>query len=369
MNIVIIGTRGIPNHYGGFEQCAQHLALELTAMGHRVSVYNPHNHPWKEAMWQGVHIIHCKDPENRIGTAGQFVYDFRCIMDSRKRNFDIILNLGYTSSSVWSRLFPKKPVLITNMDGLEWKRSKYSKRVQAFLRYAEKLAVKHSDELVADSRGIESYLKEKYKANAHYIAYGAIPFESPDQQQLAKFNLQPFSYNMLVARMEPENNIEIILEGARLSHSTLPFLIIGNTENTYGKYLTGKYGTDPRFIFGGPVYEPGLINNLRYFSNIYFHGHSVGGTNPSLLEAMACMCSIAAHHNTFNEAILGADALYFSSAEDVSQICGQKSRTSAVQIETQHNFEKIKALYSWSGIAGQYEQLMKESLKRKYGSQ
>src|SRR5688500_15638665 len=101
MRIAILGTRGIPNHYGGFEQFAEYLSAGLVKLGHQVYVYNSHTHPYKLDVWEGVHIIHKYDPENNIGTAGQFIYDFNCIFDCRDRNFDIILQLGYTSSSIW----------------------------------------------------------------------------------------------------------------------------------------------------------------------------------------------------------------------------------------------------------------------------
>jgi len=127
MKIGILGSRGIPNHYGGFEQFAGHLSTGLVKQGAEVWVYCSHDHPYTGESWNGVHLIHCYDPERSIGALGQFVYDFNCIRDSRKRDFDIILQLGYTSSSVWHRLLPEKPVVITNMDGLEWKRSKYSR--------------------------------------------------------------------------------------------------------------------------------------------------------------------------------------------------------------------------------------------------
>ena len=161
MKIAIIGTRGIPNHYGGFEQFAEYVSVGLVQKGHEVIVYNSHTHPFQGNEFKGVRIIHCKDPEDKIGTAGQFVYDLNCILDARKRDFDIILQLGYTSSSIWSRLFPKKAILTTNMDGLEWKRTKYSKKVQKFLQYAESLAIKHSDHLISDSIGIQNYIQEK----------------------------------------------------------------------------------------------------------------------------------------------------------------------------------------------------------------
>ena len=155
MKIAILGTRGVPNHYGGFEQFAEFFSVYLVEQGHEVCVYNSHNHPYQEKQFKGVNIIHQYDPEFKIGTAGQFIYDLNCILDSRKRNFDIILQLGYTSSSMWFFLLPKKATIITNMDGLEWKRTKYSKPIQKVLKFAEKLAVKSSDCLVSDSLGIK----------------------------------------------------------------------------------------------------------------------------------------------------------------------------------------------------------------------
>ena len=131
MKIAILGTRGIPNNYGGFEQFAEYLSVGLVDKGHNVFVYNSHNHIFKESIYKGVNIIHCFDPEYLIGTSGQFLYDLNCIINCRKSNFDIILQLGYTSSSIWNGIMPKNSSLVTNMDGIEWKRSKFSNKVHA----------------------------------------------------------------------------------------------------------------------------------------------------------------------------------------------------------------------------------------------
>ncbi len=138
LKIAILGCRGIPNRYGGFEQFAEKLSVGLVEGGHQVWVYNSHNHPCRDALWRGVHRVLCYDPEYRLGQFGQFIYDWNCIRDSRRRGFDIILQLGNTSSSVWHRQLPRASVVVTNMDGLEWKRSKYNRPVQRFLKYAEK---------------------------------------------------------------------------------------------------------------------------------------------------------------------------------------------------------------------------------------
>ncbi len=359
MKIAIVGTRGIPNNYGGFEQLAQFLSLGLHEKGHQVYVYSSHKHIYQEKTWKGIHIIHKYDPEKKIGTIGQFIYDFNCILDTRKRNFDVILNLGYTSSSVWMHLFSSRSRLITNMDGLEWKRSKYSKRVQHFLLYAEKLAIRYSDHLIADSRAIRDYLLSKYGVHSTFIAYGAPVFSDPQTEILEKYSLSPFAYSLLIARMEPENNIEMILDGVVASSSKNIFLVVGSTENKYGAYLRKKFKSTQRILFTGPIYDEIVINNLRYYSGYYFHGHSVGGTNPSLLEAMGCRALIAAHNNDFNKSVLGPDAYYFSNADSVAQLLNVDPVTvQGREVFIKNNIGKIRNQYSWERIVEQYEQVM-----------
>lgn len=362
MKIAILGTRGIPNYYGGFEQFAQYLSEGLVGLGHEVSVYNSHNHPYQEDTWNGVDIIHCFDPEDKLGTAGQFVYDLNCILDSRKRNFDVILQLGYTSSSVWNWLFSKSAVIVTNMDGLEWKRSKYSKPVQTFLKIAEKLAVQFSDFLIADSEGIKGYLVSKYKKESVYIPYGADLFAEKQAKVLSEYGLLPYQYDMLIARLEPENSIEEILDGFVASDVKRQFLVIGNTNTKFGKYISSKI-TDKRVLFVGYVNGIEKLDSLRHFSNLYFHGHTVGGTNPSLLEAMASSALICANDNIFNKAILGEDAFYFSNVSDVSVLL-QNSLKTEEHIFVSNNLQKIKNRYSWKSIIFEYEQFFKTCLNK-----
>lgn len=354
MKIGIIGTRGIPNHYGGFEQFAEFLSLGLVQRGHQVTVYNSHNHPYQEAEWKNVNIIHCKDPEHKMGTVGQFFYDRNCIRDSKKRNFDIILQLGYTSSSIWGRFLPKSSVITTNMDGLEWKRSKYSKKVQRFLLYAEKLGVKYSHHLIADSIGIQKYLEEKYNKEAIYIPYGATVFNKPDQGVLEEYGLKPYAYDMLIARLEPENNIEAILQGFSDSTSDRFFLVVGNHNTSFGEKLKKRFENDSKIIFHGGLYNLEHLNTLRHFSNLYFHGHSVGGTNPSLLEAMASSSLIVANDNVFNKSVLEDDAFYFSSHQEVTTHINTINRLEH-QGKTDANVKKIQDIYSWERIIDQYE--------------
>jgi glycosyltransferase involved in cell wall biosynthesis len=356
MRIAILGTRGIPNHYGGFEQCAEYLALGLVKKGHEVIVYNSHNHPYQESEWNNVKIIHIHDPEYKMGTIGQFIYDYKCIKDVKNQNCDIILQLGYSSSSVSGWLLPKDVIVTTNMDGLEWKRSKYSNNVRKFLLYAEKLAVRYSDHLISDSIGIQEYLKDKYNQNSTYIPYGANLFENPDKAILDEFHLTEFNYDLLIARLEPENSIEIILDGVVTAGQERPFLVIGNHKTKYGEYLKKKYEGSASIKFLGGIYDINKLNNIRFYSNLYFHGHTVGGTNPSLLEAMASGSFVVANDNPFNRHILGDEALYFNTPEEVTTHLLSVSKLDPHFMSfVKKNEQKIKDIYSWETITSSYE--------------
>ncbi len=365
MRIGILGTRGIPNAYGGFEQFAENVSTRLVDLGHEVGVYCSSSHPYQEQQFKGVQLIHCYDPEDKMGTAGQFIYDLNCILSARKQKFDVLLQLGYTSSSVWHWLLPKKhSQIITNMDGLEWKRTKFSSKVQTFLKYAERWAVNSSHHLVADSLGIQSYLKNKHSVESTYIAYGAENCAMPSEDILSEYNVTPNEYHMLVARMEPENNIEMILDGVVQSENKQPFLVIGNVGNDFSKYLISKFQHTGNIWFIGGVYNQQHLDALRWYSRLYFHGHSVGGTNPSLLEAMASNAIIAAHKNEFNAGVLGQDAFYFSSPSEVGELLSKVADNQEfVDFAKQENRKKIKEQFSWEKITQEYEQLFQLSLQ------
>lgn len=364
LQIGISGTRGIPNQYGGFEQFAQYLAVGLVEKGHAVSVYCSHTHPYQQDNWNGVQLIHCKDPENKYGAAGQFLYDRNCITDSRNRNFDILLHLGYTSDSVWYRRWPSQSVHIVNMDGMEWKRSKYNRLTRIFLKYAESLAARHADRLVADSAAIQQYLLNKYHKEAVFIPYGAEVYEHPATASLVQYSVLPGEYYLAIARMEPENNLEMIIQGFLAACTNLPLLIIGNTSTRHGNYLLSKY-KDPRIHFIGGLFDETALNDLRYYCRQYFHGHSVGGTNPSLLEAMACGAAIAAHNNEFNKAVLATEADYFSTPGDITTMIENPALSGEPERRRTVNYEKIKTVYNHQRITNQYEQLMQEAVRQK----
>lgn len=361
MKIAILGTRGVPNHYGGFEQFAEYFSVYLVEKGHEVYVYNSHNHLHQEKLFKGVHIIHQNDPEHKLGTFGQFIYDYNCILDSRKRNFDIILQLGYTSNSIWFFLLPKKSISITNMDGLEWKRTKYSKPVQQFLKFAERLAAISSDYLVSDSLGIQKFLKNRYAKDSTFIAYGAHPFTNPDQNVIEKYQVEPGNYHMIMARFEPENNLDMVLEGVAMHDSNTPILVVGKHQTKYGNYLKNNYKAYDHIRFVGGIYNIHDLDNLRYYSNLYFHGHSVGGTNPSLLEAMASKSLVIAHNNDFNKSVLKANAFYFSNPLEVKEILATINKADYSHFVAA-NYQAIENEYNWEKINGEYLHLFQKCL-------
>jgi glycosyltransferase involved in cell wall biosynthesis len=363
MKIAILGTRGVPNYYGGFEQFAEFFSVYLVQQGHEVYCYNSHDHPFQDNSFHGVNIIHQYDPEYKYGTFGQFIYDYNCIMDSRQRDFDIILQLGYTSNSIWYFLLPKKSIIITNMDGLEWKRTKYSKPVQQFLKFAERLAATSSDFLVSDSLGIQKFLKNKYKKESTYIAYGAYPFSNSDEAILKEYDVERENYNMIMARFEPENNLDMVLEGVAMNEDKTPILVIGKHHTKYGEYLKNKFKAHQNIRFIGGLYNLEHLNNLRYYSNLYFHGHSVGGTNPSLLEAMASRALVVAHNNDFNRGILKENSYYFSNPQEVKNILNTIKKNDNLQL-VQNNFDAIVNEFNWEKINGEYLQLFEECFSK-----
>jgi len=356
MKIAILGTRGIPNHYGGFEQFADILSQGLVKKGHEITVYCSANHTYQKTEYKGVKLIHKFDPESQIGTIAQFLYDLLCMFHANKQNYDIIYMLGYTSSSVWKKfIFRKKAIIVSNMDGKEWMRSKYSSKVRLFLRHAEWLAVRYSDYLIADSIGIQKYIQDKYKKKSTYLPYGSYIFEEPVEKKISFFKTIAFQYDMLIARFEPENNIEMILRAFAASNTKRELLLIGNYEGTeFGKKMFEQYSSDYRIRFMGAIYDQTALDNLRYFSNLYFHGHSVGGTNPSLLEAMGSSSLICYNDNEFNKAIVGLDGFAFKEYESLIEIINTTQKYNH-QDFILNNLNKISTIYNWKIIIDQYE--------------
>ncbi len=375
MKIAFISTRGIPNNYGGFEQFAEYISVGLAARGHEIVVYSPKFHPYQKDEYKGVRIKHIYSPETWIGSSvGSFLYDFLSLRDALKNeNFDIIYEAGYTSivpAYIWFNVKRiKYPIFTTNMDGLEYKRTKFNKWIQKFVFWEERQTVKHSHYLIADNMGIHDYYKEKYGKESKFLAYGADIHDDYDESLLAEFGLKTCNYYLLVARLEPENNIEMAIQGYLASNEKgkKPLVVVGKTNTPHGKELVTKYGNENSVKFVGGIYDFKKLNSVRYYSYAYFHGHSVGGTNPSLLEAMASDCYILANDNIFNRAVLKENAHYYKDANEVKnlldniyELC-ENCREKFINA----NLNEIKKEYSWEHLVDQHEEYFKWLLKQK----
>lgn len=363
VKIAILGCRGIPNHYGGFEQFAERLAPALVSRHDMdVWVYNSSRHPLKDPVWKGVHRILCYDPEHVVGQVAQFLYDWLCIRDSRQRGFDAILQLGYTSNAIWHWRLPPNASIITNMDGLEWQRKKYNPAVRRFLRHAEALAARHGDVLVADSLPIQQYLREVYDREAHYIPYGATIRRKIKETALSDYDLEPASYFLLIARLQPDNHILEIIRGHLASLSGFPLVIVGDTNNRFARRLMSQFHGQGA-IFTGAIFDQPALSQLRHHCRMYFHGHSSGGTNPSLLEAMADSALICAHDNPFNRSVLGDDALYFSQERDITYRVLKGAFPSKRKEFARNNLRKLRTHYSWPKVVDAYADLIRKACR------
>jgi glycosyltransferase involved in cell wall biosynthesis len=361
MKIAITGTRGIPNRYGGFEQFAEQLSQRLARHGHDVWVYNPSFHPVPCDEYKKVKIIRKSSPEKYMGPVANYLYDFLCLRDAVKKKADIILECGYATATPAIRMLNfKKTLLLINPDGMEWQRPKWNLFTRNIIRISEKTAVRLAHRLICDNPEIISYYKEKYSIDPIYIPYGAEIFKNPDEQVLKTFNIQPYEYFLLISRFEPANNLGIIIEGFIHSGCEKKLLVVGDPRNSLGRKLLKEFGSLSNVLFIKNIFDQNILDNLRYYSKAYFHGHSAGGTNPSLLEAMAAGSLIISHDNKFNRFILKENALYFKNENDFIQILqSEKDWMPRKKSLVEENRKIIEKNYQWEDVTNQYEKLFK----------
>ena len=365
MKIAILGTRGIPNNYGGFEQCAEYLSVGLAEKGHDVTIYSPSFHPYKDDTYKGVKIIRKSSPQHIFGnSASNFIYDYLCLKDAVKQDFDIILELGLITSSL-SIIFCRHrgKVIATNIDGLEWKRSKWSPIIQKVTKTLEKYGVKHSDYLIADNVGIQEYLHDEYGRDSEFIAYGAVDIKQPNTHCLQEYGLIKNEYLLSIARLEPENNLEMMFDAYIASKISIPYFVVGNHLTPYGDFLKDKY-RGKRIIFSGGIFNKEHLDNIRYYSKYYLHGHSVGGTNPALLEAMAAKALILAHNNKFNKSVIEENAFYILNSNELATLLNDNTILNQKKEFVRRNLIKIDKIYRWSVVIDQYETYLEKIVKK-----
>ncbi len=380
MHIFITGTRGIPAQYGGFETFAQELSRRLAERGHAVTVCNPSSHPYRGASWEGVEILRRPWP---AFPGGVLWYDRLCMREAYRRRPAVILNCGYGNAAFIRKAHPVPVVTLT--DGLEWQRAGWSAPARRWLHKMERKAAERSRLLVSDHPEIARHYRERYGKDTPVIPYGAeIPaaLTLPDGRtpgDLLREHLQqqqvPFSENLVgsltagnyfltVGRFVPENNLSMILEGYVRSGIPFPLVLVGNAGNRFGRQLQKKYGPEQNILFTGPVYDKHLLDLLRHHARGYLHGHSAGGTNPALLEAMAAGSLIAAHDNPFNRYVLGEGSRYFGTAEALSRLLAKWEDYRKARREiTQEYLRRIREEYDWDRITDAWEEVFFRDLR------
>ena len=351
MKIAILGTKGIPNNYGGFEQFAEIIGQTLTELGHEVIVYSAHFHPYMEHTYKGIKIVKKKNYSGSIGAVGNIYYDFLCLRDASKKA-DVILMCGYSSSFLY-KYFPKK--IIVNMDGLEWQRQKWNKWIKKYLLWSEKIAVRNANTIVVDNFKLIAYYKNKYSTKVNYIPYGATETKEDKADFVNVFNLTKKEYFLVISRLEPENNILVIIEAFIESKRKEKLVIVGGVNNKYGRNLLKNFASE-KVIFINGIYETEKLNNLRINAKAYIHGHSVGGTNPSLLDAMAAKVPILAFDNIFNRYVL-QQSTFFKNKNTLREILIQESY---LNFEPELFAKRIKEEYSWAKITKEYLEIFSQ---------
>lgn len=352
LRIAIQGSRGIPNRYGGFEELAEHLALGLVRRGHRVAVYTSSTHPDPAPEWNGVQRKLQWDPEKKLGSAAQLIYDGLSLLDAVRYPPDVLLALGTTSSGAWLRLLRglrllRKPALLVHLDGLEWKRGKYSPAVRRFLRWQERWAVQAADAVVCDHPALTEYVRKHYPGRARIeLSYGATLPAPADASLLKEFGLTPGTYALALSRAVPENHWEPVLEAAE--QGLFPLVALADWSTPYGQKIRARFAHVPSVVWVDARFDSEVLEALRQHCKLYFHGHSVGGTNPGLLQAMASGCAVAAHRNPFNHGVLQENAAYFTNAHEALSAWEH-----AEQIPRNHR-PRLEQDYTWEGVIAGY---------------
>jgi glycosyltransferase involved in cell wall biosynthesis len=360
LHIAMVGTRGVPARYGGFETAIEEIGQRLVLRGHKVSVY-------------------CRDMgEGTEKPAQHLGMDLVHLAAMRKRSLETISHTGLSVAHMLRHrphaaiVFnaanaPYLPVLrmagipvATHVDGLEWKRAKWGRAGRKYYESVEKLAVIWSDSLIADAVGIQDYYRQKFDADTVYLAYGAPLLEPGHSDKLAQLGLEPQGYHLVVARFEPENNVHLIIEGVTQSSTKLPLIVVGSAP--YSERYTRQLHelADARVRFVGAVWDQELLDQLYANAKVYWHGHSVGGTNPSLLRAIGSGTATNAYDVGFNREVLESAGRYFSDPQDVARLAAEAERPSSDVSSRGKQAQRIALRYDWDLVADGYEQLCRD---------
>ncbi|NQV76888.1 MAG: DUF1972 domain-containing protein [Lutibacter sp.] len=355
IKVAIIGTNGLPGRYGGWEQFLNHLTLNLQNKFSFVVYTSSYNSVKGLKEFNGAKL---KIMPFKANGAQSVIYDIISLFHGAVK-YDVLLVLG-TSGCIclpFIKLFGKK--IILNPDGCEWKRKKWSTSIKRFLLLSEKIGVKYADTIVADNEKIMDYIQLAYNKPSKLIEYGgdnAFFVEISEKTQV-KYKITKNNYAFKVCRIEPENNLDLILEAFK--NSEIVLILIGNWEySSYGKNLRNKYKDYLNFRLLDPIYDQKSLDELRSNCSLYIHGHSVGGTNPSLVEAMNLGLCCLVYNAEYNVVTTENSAIYFNDESDLRKILNNYKSNEIDLVSFGNKMREIaKRRYIWSIITEKYGEI------------
>lgn len=320
MHVLILGTRGIPSKHGGFETFAQDFALFLRSRDHEVTVYcqAEEEEEFREDTWNGIRRVLIPAGRNCLGT---ILFDWKAMGHATREN-GVALTLGYNTGVLnlayrFSKLFN-----VMNMDGIEWKREKWSRPARLWFWFNEWASARLAHHLIADHPETCRHLsRHTAQSKITFIAYGADSVTSAPVSLIQKYNLNTKGYYLLIARSEPENSILEIVRAYSLRRRGMPLVVLGRYGPEATRYQEAVLSAaGPEIVFLGAIFDRDIVQALRFHARGYFHGHRVGGTNPSLVEALGAGNAVIAHDNRFTRWVAGEGARYFRSSKDIDGI-------------------------------------------------
>lgn len=352
-----MGTVGIPANYGGFETLAENIARyhQMNRLPGILTVYcSAPNYNQRPRTYLGAELRYLPFRANGISS---IVYDAFSLISAIWHRSDVILLLGVSGAIALPlvRLVSRARV-VTNVDGIEWKRQKWQGAAKWFLRLSESIAVRFSHEIIADNGGIAEYVAEHYGRRCEVVAYGGDHATSVSPSA-TDFGGLPARYALALCRIEPENNVEMILE-AFSRQAELPLVFVGNWSNSaYGVELRQRYGAEANLLLLDPVYEPAMLRAIRNKAVLYVHGHSAGGTNPSLVEMMHFGVPVLAFDCVFNRFTTAENALYF---DDSHALCAaMDALTPEKSLEIGAYMGRLASeRYTWNVVGKEYFRIM-----------
>ncbi|QIK84201.1 DUF1972 domain-containing protein [Sanguibacter sp. HDW7] len=355
----MVGTRGAPARYGGFETAVEEIGSRLADRGHAVRVYCRRGNGGEDGdlgTFGGMDLVHL--PALRRRSLETLSHTGLSAAHLVARRTDVAFVFNAANAPFLPVLRARRIPVATHVDGLEWRRAKWSGTGRRYYRWAEQVAVRWSDALIADAQGIADYYRDEFGAQTHLVAYGA-PRVEPNLARLADVGLAADGFHLVVARFEPENHVDLAVEGYVRSGARRPLVVVGSApyDDTYTRRVTEAAADDPRVRFLGGVWDAELLDALYAGATTYVHGHSVGGTNPSLLRAIGAGTATLAYDVVFNREVLRGDGRFFGDAASLAQLLEQ-SEADAAGIAARGLALADRARdYDWDDVASSYEEL------------